>query len=233
MYIIAINGGIIFYPEDEQDILFIKDKYDAMPVLNGLGWIPKILIPYYSGYENMPPEANNSYNYFFSELEKNNLGYDPANLILSSRLLSLDNGYYEQARLNTGEYLGIISLNISDVILNKNIPQHPNIVNLCSFLLKDYEQIIKNYEKQIAFLDKHILTDMSNLTTDLALVKTTLTTISCVNGSPLNPAFTTTFTNSSQSDYNAYKTEINDYKQNILSKAKDFFEKLIAKIKAE
>ena len=181
----------------------------------------------------MPPEANNSYNYFFSELEKNNLGYDPANLILSSRLLSLDNGYYEQARLNTGEYLGIISLNINDVILNKNIPQHPNIVNLCSFLLKDYEQIIKNYEKQIAFLDKQVLTDLTNLVADLTVIKTTITTIPCVNGNPLDPLFTTTFTNSSQVDYNAYKAEINSYKQNILSKTKDFFEKLIAKIKAE
>lgn len=233
MYIIAINGGIIFYPEDERDILFIKDKYDAMPVLNGLGWIPKILIPYYSGYADTPPEANNSYNYFFSELKKNSLGYDPANLIISSSLLSLANGYYEQARLNTGEYLGIISLNINEVILNKNIPQHPNIVNLCSFLLKDYEQIIKNQEKQIAYLDKLVATDLTNLVTDLTLIKTTLTTYPCINGQFLNPLFTTTFANSSQADYNAYKTELNNYKSNILDKAKDFFSKLITKIKAE
>ena len=232
MYIIAINNGLIFYPENEYDILFIKGKYDALPVLNGLGWIPKILMSYYSNYQDSPPVANNIYNYFFSELKKQNLGYDPVSLILSASILALTDGYYVQERDIDGSYKEIISLNINDVILQKNIPQHPNIVNICDFASKDYEQIIKNYEKQVAFLDKLIATDLVNLVSDLAIIKTALAT-NCVNGSPLNPLFTPAFTNSSQADYNAYKSQINSYQQNILSKAKDFFNNLIAKIKGE
>jgi hypothetical protein len=232
MYIIAINNGLIFYPENEYDILFIKGKYDALPVLNGLGWIPKILIPYYSSYQNSPPVANNSYNYFFSELKKQNLGYDPTNLILSTSIFALTDGYYVQERGIDGSYKEIVSLNVNDAILQKNIPQHPNIVNICDFASKDYEQIIKNYEKQIAFLDKLVATDLVNLVSDLAIIKTALAT-PCVNGSPLNPTFTPAFTNSSQTDYNNYKTEINNYQQNILGKAKDFFANLMTKIKGE
>ena len=232
MYIVAINNGLIFYPENEYDILFIKGKYDALPVLNGLGWIPKILIPYYSSYQDSPPVANNSYNYFFSELKKQNLGYDPANLILSSSVFSLADGYYVQERDIDGNYKEIVGLNIDDVIVQKNLPQHPNIVNICDFASKDYEQIIKNYEKQIAFLDKLIATDLTNLVSDLAVIKTALAT-PCANGVPLNPTFIPSFTNSSQADYNNYKAEIDGYQQNILGKAKDFFANLITKIKGE
>jgi hypothetical protein len=232
MYIIAINNGLIFYPENEYDILFIKGKYNALPVLNGLGWIPKILMPYYSSYQDNPPVANNSYNYFFSELKKQNLGYDPANLILSSSIFALADGYYVQERDINGNYKEIISLNIDEIVIPKNIPQHPNIVNICDWTTKDYEQIIKNYEKQIAFLDKLVTTDLTNLVSDLAIIKTVLAT-PCVNGAPLNPTFIPSFTNSSQADYNAYKTELNKYKSNILDKAKDFFTNLITKIKGE
>lgn len=231
MYIVAINNGLIFYPENEYDILFIKGKYDALPVLNGLGWIPKILIPYYSSYQDNPPVTNNGYNYFFSELKKQNLGYDPSNLILSTSISALTDGYYVQERDIDGSYKEIISLNMSDVILQKNIPQHPNIVNICDWKTKDYEQIIKNYEKQIAFLDKLVATDLVNLVSDLATIKTALATPT--TGAPLNPLFTPSFTNSSQADYNTYKTEINSYQQNILGKAKDFFANLITKIKGE
>ena len=232
MHVVAINGGVIFFPINEDEINRIKFDYEAIPVLDGLGWIPKILAPYYSGYELGASTDLDSYNFYFNNLPKAGLEYNFQYNMLVPSISNLQDGYYVLELTREGRKKGLVEIFNFEAIYGKNIPQHPNIVNICDWKAKDYEQIIKNYEKQIAFLDKLVATDLVNLVTDLATIKTALAT-SCVNGTPLNALFTPAFTNSSQADYNTYKTELNKYKTNILDKAKDFFAKLIKKIRNE
>ena len=232
MYVIAINGGVVFFPENEDEITRIKMDYEAVPVLDGQGWIPDILSPYYSGYEVGASVELDSYNYYFNNLGSKGLGYDLENNLIVPSFLALEDGYYVLETTSEGRKKGLVEIINFLAIYGKNIPQHPNIVNICDWLIKDYEQIIKNQEKQIAYLDKLVTTDLANLVADLAVIKIALAT-SCVNGIALNPTFVPAFTNSSQTDYNTYKTEINKYKSNILDKSKNFFDKLIKKIRNE
>jgi hypothetical protein len=176
MIFLAINGGCIFYPKFQEDLLYLRNtpKLDIKMVENGV-FIPNKLVEYFSSYKD------GKYNFYFSELSENGLFYDFRTNIISNKRSFVD-GFYN-INVKTGEIRQTIS---GDIIELKPRPIHVEIIDVVENLQKQNQDLLK-------LLDK--------LNNQVDSIINTLRTTPAVNGAPLNPAQQNIFLNELQ-EYN-------------------------------
>lgn len=228
MRIWYVNGGVVFYPANEEEAGAIqKTPHNAKLVDNG-GFVPKSLLKYYNGWVD-----DDNYSHYFDYLgQVKRQYYNIDKGILQPNPQLNDGCYYipsfKNGNLITGSYVAFNKYEKAEIL---NLPLHIELVKLADSYA-EMSQYVRDLEKLVSDFFKNYQQDKVKNDAAITNIAIAIKTFPAVAGSPINPSLIATTQDTTSSIANNFKTEYDKYNEYVDSTT-NFIDELIEVVKSK